>query len=91
MALLKPLSQQTSIHSVNQVQAVIPPHPNNDNMPKISGTSLCLSACNGKFSNSFTAPWILDTGPRDHMICATSFFIAIKVKVSYSVAFPNGA
>jgi hypothetical protein len=42
------------------------------------------------FTNSIHAPWIIDTGATDHMICTVSLFTTITAEVSQKVRLPNG-
>jgi hypothetical protein len=41
-------------------------------------------------TNSVKAPWIIDTGATDHMICSISFFTSITSVISKTVKLPNG-
>jgi hypothetical protein len=52
-----------------------------------SSTSLLQQT---SFTNSIHAPWIIDTGATDHMICIVSLFTTITVVVSRTVRLPNG-
>jgi hypothetical protein len=42
------------------------------------------------FTNSPKAPWIIDTGATDHMICSISLFTSITSITSKTVKLPNG-
>jgi hypothetical protein len=59
--------------------------------PKHSVFASALSLTHSTpFTNSIKAPWIIDTGATDHMICSTSFFTHITSVVSKTVRLPNG-
>ena len=40
-------------------------------------------------TNSIKAPWIIDTGATDHMICSISFFTSITSVILKTVRLPN--
>jgi hypothetical protein len=42
------------------------------------------------FTNSPKAPWIIDTGAKNHMICFISLFTSITSITSKTVKLPNG-
>jgi hypothetical protein len=52
-----------------------------------SSTSLLQQT---SFTNSIHAPWIIDTGATDHMICTVSLFTTITAVISRTVRLPNG-
>ena len=59
--------------------------------PKHSVFSSTLSLTHPTaLTNSVKAPWIIDTGATDHMICSTSLFTHITSVVSKTVRLPNG-
>jgi len=58
--------------------------------PPISGINFCLNAHAHTNLSLSHAPWIIDTGATDHMVCCTSFFTTITSVISQSVELPNG-
>ncbi|KAJ6881076.1 hypothetical protein NC651_027806 [Populus alba x Populus x berolinensis] len=59
--------------------------------PKHSVFSSTLSLTHPTaLTNSVKAPWIIDTGATDHMICSTSLFTHITSVISKTVRLPNG-
>ncbi|XP_031268943.1 uncharacterized protein LOC116127438 [Pistacia vera] len=75
-------TNSTASPSANQLQIVPPTQPH---ISLAIGISLCLSS----FSST-SQPWIINTGPTDHMICSPSLFTKITSTTSNFVRLPNG-
>ncbi|XP_022856322.1 uncharacterized protein LOC111377458 [Olea europaea var. sylvestris] len=82
-----PLTQE----QYTQLMALLKPQTNHNFIPSANHVqTLPTNAGDGEMPKISVAPWILNTGATDHMICSASYFTTIKAEVSYSVALPNG-
>lgn len=91
LSLLQHKDFSTACPSVNHAQVIHQPVPNEPKASKMSGIPRCFSSCNNKFASFTDIPWISDSGATDQMICSTSYFSSIILKVSYSVKLSNSA
>ena len=55
------------------------PTPDTFFSPPVSGIPSCLNAHAHTNLSLSHAPWIIDTGATDHMVCCTSFFTTIMI------------
>ncbi|XP_059434757.1 uncharacterized protein LOC132167750 [Corylus avellana] len=60
-----------------------------DTKHSVFASSTSLTQQNS-LTNSVKAPWIIDTGATDHMICSISFFTTFTSVTSKTVRLPNG-
>jgi hypothetical protein len=95
----------TQIASVNQVSSASPQDQLISHMAGKISVTFHVSSLDTKHSvfasssslfqktsltNSIHAPWIIDTGATDHMICTISLFTSITSVVSRTIKLPNG-
>ncbi|KAG7983202.1 hypothetical protein I3843_04G093600 [Carya illinoinensis] len=80
--LIALLHSKDSSTPANQIQTVIPPNPHSNS---ITGISFFFSS-----SSLLSAPWIIDMGATNHIICSTSLFTIITTTISQSVKLSDG-
>jgi hypothetical protein len=87
MALL-PSGTSSTAQTSTQPYPFSPPH--------VSDINFCLNALSLSHTHTHTnislshAPWIIDIGAPDHMVCCTSFFTTVTSVISQPVELPNG-
>ena len=76
------INRAGTLSSISQLSHIDPKH-------SVFASTLSLTHPT-LLTNSVMAPWIIDTGATDHMICSTSLFTHITSVVSKTVRLPNG-
>lgn len=67
---------QPSVYSVHSTRTT----PNDNQMPRFSGMTLCLYVYSNKPKNALNTPWIIDTGASDHISCDKSLYDTMTAK-----------